>query len=102
MGFEGEEDLGGRDWEAVEMVLWVRVVDTVREVVWGVMEDDVMIFVGEDNAGEGSLGVGEVMYDSEALGGVKGNLEFKEFRGAEDAAKEGSTDTDSEHWEDGG
>lgn len=43
--------LGGGGWEAVVMVLWVRVVDTVREGVWEATEDDVMIV-----SGEGSLG----------------------------------------------
>lgn len=43
--------MGGGGWEAVVMVLWVRVVDTVREGVWEAMEDDVMIV-----SGEGSLG----------------------------------------------
>lgn len=31
VGFDGEEELWGSSWDAVEVVLWVRVVDTVRE-----------------------------------------------------------------------
>ncbi len=87
----GEEDLGGKGWEAVEMVLWVRVVDTEREVFWGAVEGDVIMFLGD----EGSLGVKEAI--SEALGRLKDSLEevFEE----EFIANDGSTevDTDSEH-----
>lgn len=43
--------LGGGGWEAVEMILWVRVVLTVREGVWEAMEDDVMIVLGEGSLG---------------------------------------------------
>lgn len=43
--------LGRGGWEAVEMNLWVRVVDTVRDGVWEAVEDDVMIV-----SGVGSLG----------------------------------------------
>lgn len=74
-GFEGEEDLGGRGWESVDVVLWVWVVDSVREDFWGALEDDIMIFLGTDNAGEGSLGVNEVRPVSGELGGLKGSLE---------------------------
>lgn len=102
MGFGGEMDLGGRGWAAVEMVLLVRVVDTVREDFWGEVVDDVMIFLGDDTAVEGSLGVNEVIPASEALGGLKDSLEGffgKEFRGTERSTE---VDTDSEHLADGG
>lgn len=67
----GSEDRVSLGWEAVKMVLWVRLVDTVREDFWGVVEEDVTIFLGDGNAGEGSLGVNEVMPVLEALGGFK-------------------------------
>lgn len=89
MGCEGEEDWGGRGWEAVDMmVLWVIAVDTVREDFWGVMEDDIMIFLGDGSTVEGGLGVEEVI--SGAVGGFTDNLEgaFEE----ELMAKEGSTE----------
>lgn len=46
----------------------------MREDFWGAVDDDI-IFLGNDNPGEGSLGVNEVMPVSEALGGLKGSLE---------------------------
>lgn len=76
--------------------------DTVKEDIWGAVEAEVM---GDDNAGEGSLGINEVMPASEVLSGLKGSLEgvFEEgFRGTDGTAKEGFTDTDPEHLGDGG
>ena len=82
----GEE---GRGWEGVmEVVLWVTVVHTVREDLWGAVEDGVMILWGDDNEGTGSLG---------------GNAVISEVFEEEFVAKEGSTaaagkvETDSEH-----
>lgn len=46
---DGDSDrvgLGRGGWETVELNLWVRVVDTVREGVWEAMEDDVMVVSG--------------------------------------------------------
>lgn len=111
MGFRGEEDLDGGRWEAVEMVLWVRVVDTLMEDFCGVVEGGVMISWGDDNAGEGSLGGNEVMPVSGALGGLESSLEGvseEAFRGIEGAAKDGSSEAagevgkDSEHMGDRG
>lgn len=89
MGFGGEVD--GRGLEAVRMVLWMTVVETVREDFWGVVEDDVMTLQGGDDAAEG---VKEV---SEALGGLQGGSEGgfeEELRGTEAAGEEGR---DPEH-----
>lgn len=74
MSFGGVEDLGGRTVEV--MVLGVRVVDTLTEELWGVKEDDGMIMLGDDNAGEGVFTdkedctdmAGEAVTDSENLG----------------------------------
>lgn len=43
VGFGGEEHTGGRSWEAVEVILWVRIVGTVIEDFCGAVEDDVMM-----------------------------------------------------------
>lgn len=72
------------------MVLWVIAVDTVREDFWGAVEDDVMIFLGDDNSGEGSLGVKEVI--SGAVDGLKNSLDgvFKEELIANECSTEGA------------
>lgn len=100
VGFGGEEDLGGRGWEATEMmVLWVRVVETLTEEFWGAMEGEGMVLLGDDNAGEGRLGVNEVI--SEAVGSLEDSLEGvseEEFTAKEVSAGE---DTDTKNLADG-
>lgn len=53
------------------MVLWVRLVDTVRDVVCGAVEDDVMRLLGFVRSGEEEVisGTGEEDADSENLAG---------------------------------
>lgn len=80
------------------MVLLVRDVDKLKEF-WGANEDD-DILLGDDSAGEGSLGV------TEAGGSFKDSLEgaFKEELNTEENSTEapGEVDTDSENLADGG
>lgn len=96
--FGGEEDLGGEDgWEVVETP--VRVVETLRGEFSGGVEDDGMIFLGNDNTGEERLGVNEII--SEAVGGSGGSLDGVFM--AESTAKEaaGEVHADSERLADG-
>ena len=60
MSFWGEEYLG---WVAVEMGLWVRVVDTMRGDVWEAMEGDITVVSGRDSDEKGSLRNSEELVD---------------------------------------
>lgn len=80
----------------VEMpVLWVRVVETLTGEFSGGVEDDGMIFLGNDNTGEERLGVNEVI--SEAVGGSEGSSDgvFMAELTAKETAGEVHTDSES-------
>lgn len=94
--FGGEEE-EGEDLGVQRMVLGARAVDTVRHVFWGTVEeeeDDARTFLGDDNTGEGGLGVREVTSELLGCSSLEGALEGG--LSSTGSATEATVDADSE------